>query len=254
MNNLSKLFQKYEAIVVLDVETTGLDAKNCHVIELAAIRIEQAENKSIKEAGRMNTLIQLPANEHIPERITELTGITDEMLENEGTPEGNAVAEFSKLITSARTLLVAHNAQFDIRFIRELIESYTEFIGETGDVLDHCDYLDTLTVLRDRRPYPHTLAAAIKEYGLTGSVSNSHRAIDDVEALLAVLISMDNERGNLQEYINLFGYNPKFGVINQRIPRIRYWPQNAMARGKVSMTTLPQRYKYANSNIHTENI
>ena len=234
MNNLSKLFQKYEAIVVLDVETTGLDAKSCHVIELAAIRIEQAENKSIKEAGRMNTLIQLPENEHIP--------------------EGNAVAEFSKLITSVRTLLVAHNAQFDIRFIRELIESYTEFIGETGDVLDHCDYLDTLTVLRDRRPYPHTLAAAIKEYGLTGSVNNSHRAIDDVEALLAVLISMDNERGNLQEYVNLFGYNPKFGVINERIPRVRYWPQNAMARGKVSMTTLPQRYKYANSNIHTENI
>lgn len=254
MNNLRKLFQDYEAIVILDIETTGLDTSSCHVIELAAIRIEQSVNKSIKETGRMDTLIKLPKNERIPERIAELTGINDDMLENKGIQEKNAVEKFSKLITSERTLLVAHNAQFDVRFVRKLIERHTEFIGETGDVLDHCDYLDTLTVLRDRRPYPYTLSAAVDEYGLIRSDNNSHRAIDDVETLIAVLISMDNERENLHEYVNLFGYNPKFGVINERIPRVRYWPQNTTERGKVSMATLPQRYKYANSNIYTESI
>lgn len=41
MNNLSKLFQKYETIVVLDVETTGLDAKSCHVIEVSITTLPQ---------------------------------------------------------------------------------------------------------------------------------------------------------------------------------------------------------------------
>lgn len=42
MNNLREVFRKYKAVVFFDVETTGLDAKTCRIIELAAIRIEQA--------------------------------------------------------------------------------------------------------------------------------------------------------------------------------------------------------------------
>lgn len=40
MNNFREIFQKYEAVVFFDTETTGLDAKTCRIIELAAIRIE----------------------------------------------------------------------------------------------------------------------------------------------------------------------------------------------------------------------
>lgn len=40
MNNLRDIFQRYEAAVFFDTETTGLDAKSCRIIELAAIRIE----------------------------------------------------------------------------------------------------------------------------------------------------------------------------------------------------------------------
>lgn len=42
MNNLRDIFQRYEAAVFFDTETTGLDAKSCRIIELAAIRIEKA--------------------------------------------------------------------------------------------------------------------------------------------------------------------------------------------------------------------
>ena len=68
--------------------------------------------------------------------------------------------------------------------------------------------MDLLTVYRDRRAFPHRLASAIEAYNLQDQVQNSHRAIDDVLATVAVLEAMAAERGDLTHYINLFGYNP----------------------------------------------
>ena len=56
-------------------------------------------------------------------------------------------------------------------------------------------------------------------------MQNSHRAIDDVKALVEVLKAMDNERDDLQTYINIFGYNPKYGVSGERIAGITYHEQ-----------------------------
>ena len=53
---------------------------------------------------------------------------------------------------------------------------------------------------------------AIDAYGLSGQVVNSHRAVDDVVATVAVMRAMEDERDDLDRYINLFGYNPKYGV------------------------------------------
>ena len=86
-------------------------------------------------------------------------------------------------------------------------------------------WLDSLTVYKDRRPYPHKLANAILAYELEGKVQNSHRAIDDVLALFEVLKAMDDERDDLANYVNLFGYNPKYGVSGRRITGVRYEPQ-----------------------------
>lgn len=72
-----------------------------------------------------------------------------------------------------------------------------------------------LTVYRDRRPYPHRLLNAIEAYGLGGKVRNSHRALDDVYATLAVMEAMDAEKQDLVEYVDLFGYIPKFGCPGQ---------------------------------------
>lgn len=227
MNNLRDIFQRYEAAVFFDTETTGLDAKSCRIIELAAIRIEKATDGSLIETDRADMFIKLPEGERIPDKIVELTGITDERLAAEGIPEGNAAAAFANMIYSSdRTLLVAHNAQFDLLFVREMLGRFTEFVEEGGDVLDFCDYLDSLTVYKDRRAYPHKLANAIAAYKLEDKVKNSHRAIDDVEALLEVCKAMDNERADLLSYVNVFGYNPKYGVAGDRLPRVTYWPQH----------------------------
>ena len=147
MNNLRNIFQRYEAAVFFDTETTGLDAKSCRIIELAAIRIEKATDGSLIETDRADMFIKLPEGERIPDKIVELTGITDERLAAEGIPEGNAAAAFANMIYSGRTLLVAHNAQFDLLFAREMLKRFTEF-SESGDILSPCDYLDSLTVTK----------------------------------------------------------------------------------------------------------
>ena len=54
---------------------------------------------------------------------------------------------------------------------------------------------------------------------------NSHRAVDDVLATAAVALEMEKERDDLHLYINLFGYNPKYGVDGRKISSITYKPQ-----------------------------
>ena len=85
--------------------------------------------------------------------------------------------------------------------------------------------LDALTVYKDRRQYPHKLENAIVEYNLSDKVVNSHRAIDDTLATVEVLKAMDDECSDLDKYINIFGYNPKFGVSGKKISSVTYVPQ-----------------------------
>ena len=108
---------------------------------------------------------------------------------------------------------------------------------------DPCDYLDSLTVYKDRREYPHKLANAIAAYNLEGKVQNSHRAIDDVAALFEVCKAMDAERADLLSYVNIFGYNPKYGVSGRRLPGVIYWPQNFNKYMQSPGYTLPARVR-----------
>lgn len=105
----------------------------------------------------------------------------------------------------------------------------------------HLDWLDSLTVYKDRRPYPHKLANAILAYELEDKVQNSHRAIDDALALFEVLKAMDEERDDLGSYVNLFGYNPKYGVSGRRITGVRYEPQGFNKSITRPEQTLPAR-------------
>lgn len=240
MSNLREIFQKYKGVVFFDTETTGLDAQSCQIIELAAIRIEQTDHGTLRVADSADVFIKLPEGQKIPEKITELTGITDEMLEAEGITEAEAAARFTDMIRGLPALLVAHNAQFDLLFIREMLQRH---VGDGKKLLEVADYLDSLTVYKDRRAYPHKLANAIVAYKLEDKVKNSHRAIDDVAALFEVCKAMDAERPDLLNYVNVFGYNPKYGVSGERLPRVSYWPQRFNNYMQAPNYTLPARNK-----------
>jgi len=235
-NVLRSLFEDHRALVLFDCETNGLDPAKHQIIELAAMRIEQTPRGALRIADQMDSFIRLPDGEKLPENIVELTGITDERLMAEGVSPHKAAKTFGRMFNgSSAVLMVAHNAQYDLQFASALLRSEQQTISVV------VNKLDTLTVFKDRRPYPHKLANAIIAYELTEKVHNSHRAIDDVLALFEVLKAMADERDDLATYINLFGYNPKYGVSGRRIPGIRYEPQqfvNVMTRPE---QTLPSR-------------
>lgn len=238
---MKDLFQHFASVVFFDTETTGLEAKTCRVIELAAMKVEQAQDGTLT-TEKCDMFVKLPDGQRIPDKIVKLTGITDDMLKNEGVTEAEACAVFSDMIDSERgpVLLVAHNAQFDILFVKAMLGRHD---GDGLKRLIRAYYLDSLTVYKDRRPYPHKLENAINAYGLQDKVQNSHRAIDDVEALFEVCKAMDNERADLADYVNVFGYNPRYGVAGDRITGVSYWPQTTTYHIVPQKLTLPSMVK-----------
>lgn len=242
MSNLADIFTKYKAVVFFDTETSGLDADACQIIELAAIRIEQTARGTLRMADTADVFVKLPEGEKLPEQITNLTGITDELLVAEGVTEGEAAARFTDMLRDGPVLLVAHNAQFDLLFCRAMIWRH---VADGEELFESADYLDSLTVYKDRRAYPHKLANAIVAYKLEDKVQNSHRAIDDVAALFEVCKAMDDERADLLEYVNIFGYNPKYGVSGFRLDGVTYWPQRFNKYMQSPSYTLPALAKGA---------
>ena len=210
---LDSLFTRFERIVVLDTETTGIDCKKDEIIELAAASVTPSGVES-----EMDVFIRLSEGRTLPPMITQLTGITPQQLEQEGVEKWEAAAQFAAMISHPNTLLVAYNAQFDLCFLYYFLHR----LG-CADVLKKAQFLDVLTIYKDRQDYPHKLADAVEKYGVSGE--NSHRASDDAAAALEVLAAMERERGDIDRYINLFGYNPKYGPPKPAIGSVRYEPQ-----------------------------
>lgn len=214
---MKKLWEQFDRIVIFDTETTGIEFGKDRIIELGAVSLENGE-----EIACMDDLIRLPAGQMLPPFIVELTGITDEQLLQEGVEQNVAVGHFCQLLEGAkRPLLVAYNAQFDLNFLYHFLRPF----GKVG-VLRLPRFLDALTVYKDRRDYPHKLANAIEAYQLGDRVVNSHRAVDDARATVALLEVMAEERSDLDQYIDLFGTHPKYGISGRRISSVTYRPQS----------------------------
>ena len=211
-----ELWKNFDRLVVFDTETTGIEFGTDRIIEIGAAALENGE-----EQGGFNALIRLPAGQTLPHFITQLTGITDEQLRDEGVDDRTAAEGFCRLLDGAeQPLLVAYNAQFDLNFLYYLLRP----LGLLS-VLQKPRFLDALTVYRDRRDYPHKLNDAITAYGLEDQAVNSHRAVDDARAAAVLLEAMAAERDDLDRYVDLFGYSPKYGVSGRRIASVEYRPQ-----------------------------
>ena len=220
---LETLFDRFDNIIVLDTETTGFSPRREEIIELAMLRVSRTG-----EAREFDKFIRLSPGRSIPPKIVELTGITDALLENEGVSKEEACTALADMLSLERPLLVAYNAQFDLGFLYYFLNGF----GKAG-VLKNVRMLDALTVYRDRRPFPHKLCNAVEAYSLVSQ--NTHRAIDDTKATYELLCAMDAEEPDLHRYINLFGYNAKYGVSGQRISSVSYRPQGYENKTKLYM-------------------
>ena len=177
MNQICKTNIK-EKYIVLDIETTGLSCTKNRILEIAAIKVE---NKNIIE--RFDTLIdpQLP----IPYRITQITGINDNMVCGAPLIE-NVLPELYDFFENLP--IIAHNAPFDISFISHNLSS-------CGYLLNN-RIIDTLKIARDIYPNfsNHKLDNIAKNLNVT--VETAHRAMADVETLHEVFNIMLNDIEN----------------------------------------------------------
>ena len=161
-----------EEFVVFDIETTGLSVLTSQIIEIGAVKIR---NGSVTD--RFNKFVKPDAA--IPQIITELTGIDDSMVADADKID-TVLREFLDFIGDR--LLIAHNANFDVSFIRKASR-------ECGYRFAN-PYLDTVTLSRFLNPdlKSHKLDVVAKYYDL-GSF-NHHRACDDAEMLANIFFAM----------------------------------------------------------------
>ena len=212
------LFAKYDRLFLFDTETTGLIYHRDEIIEFAAVVVERVNGKA-EITARYDELIALSPGGFVPPQIEKLTGITNEDLREKGISKTRLCCDIARLM-AGNTLLLAYNAHFDLSFLYYLLL-------RDGDpmILRGKDKLDLLTVYKDRRSYPHKLCNAIEAYGLSEQVVNSHRAVDDVVATVAVMEKMEEEKNDLHSYVNLFGYSSKYGIQGKAIGSVTYKPQ-----------------------------
>lgn len=157
--------------VVFDLETTGIDFMSNGITEIGAVKIV---NGKIKE--QFTTLVK--PDYRISEEIVKLTGITDEMVKD--APKiSTVIPDFIKFIDGA--ILVAHNADFDVRFIKRFAGA--EEYDVKNKVIDTCDL--SRKCLPHLRKYDlHTIADNF------GIIFRHHRALSDAYATSEVFIEL----------------------------------------------------------------
>ncbi len=215
-SNFSDFLSIYDSIIVFDTETSGLDFVKDEIIEISLLQIKGRDCPKI--SCELDRYIYL--GRPLDTAVVELTGITDEKLNECGLDRKEVAREVADIF-KGRNLVVAHNANFDLHFL-------TQMMKKTGVYLDtsSLDFLDTLTIYKDRRSFPHKLCNAISEYALEDKAVNSHTSIDDAYAALLVLDAMTEERDDIECYVNLFGYNPKYSFLPvPELSKITYCPQ-----------------------------
>lgn len=180
--------------VVFDIETTGLLPTKDKITEIGAVKIKKGEI-----VDRFSQLINPGIK--IPEKIVKLTGITDEMVSGKPSIE-SVLPDFLNFI--GNSVLVAHNASFDIGFIRENCKKINAEISNA--------ILDTLQLSRELFPQlkKHKLDVIAKHLNI--SLDNHHRAVDDAEAtanifLKCIDILKEKDIKYISEINKLFGDN-----------------------------------------------
>ncbi len=123
-----------DCYVLIDLETTGLSEVTANIIELCAMKVEGSD-----VVDEYHAYIHQDAP--LPPKIVQLTGITDERLQQEGIPRAEALRELLSFLGGER--LVSHNVRFDQRFLRAACRA--ESLPEPSNPT-----IDTLTLARER--------------------------------------------------------------------------------------------------------
>jgi len=160
--------------VVFDLETTGLNKETDKIIEIGAVKVKN---------GKITDRFSAFVNPKVPlsDKIIKLTGITDDMLNNQ-PDEDEVLPKFREFFGDS--VLVAHNANFDVGFVRQWAKG--KDIEINNSVLDTVELSKVLFPELSR----YKLDTVAKHLGV--SLENHHRAVDDAFCTAEIFVKCIN--------------------------------------------------------------
>jgi DNA polymerase III epsilon subunit family exonuclease len=165
--------------VVLDLETTGLNRHGDEIIEIGAIRVSLDSDNH----ATFQTLVR--SERKIPKKITQITGITQEMIDRDGIHVREALVQFGEFI--GELPLVTFNAEFDMAFLHNVANKHGVTLKNSY----------TCALKRARRAWPGLSSYRLSDLAQMGKLetSNAHRALGDCQRALIVFTSATSVLG-----------------------------------------------------------
>ncbi len=159
--------------LVLDIETTGLSPRTESIIEIAAIKVD---GETLEIIDTFEYLIEI--NRNVPSFITNLTGITNAMLEESGIPLSMALKLLKEFAEDLN--VYAHYAPFDKGFIRTNLNNHSIDYIET-------EWFDTIKLFKQKWPDRKTykLESLIIDFDL--ATKEDHRGLSDAKHTLELM-------------------------------------------------------------------
>lgn len=209
---LDRLLDRYGRLVFFDLETTGLSATDDRVLEFGSTTVTRDADGHI---AAENTEFLIRHADPIPSFIAEITGLTDDILNEKGMEREEGERRIVEHVLSSPALVVAYNAHFDMSFVYAILRRF----GEESR-LSAAHYLDVLTIYRDRVRDHHSLISAAQHFGIEMKVT--HHAASDAATVVSVLCAMIEENDDVENYIDLFGIPAKYATKTDELPGITY--------------------------------
>ena len=219
-----------DTFVVFDLETTGFSSKNDKIIEIGAVKIREG-----KVVDRFSEFVNPEIN--IPYKIIELTGITDDMVKDSETIE-NILPSFLEFCKGS--VIVAHNAGFDVGFIKKNAK-------DIGEEFDH-PVLDTVPLARYLYPELKKVKLNVVAKHLGISLDNHHRAVDDAKCTGEILLKCIEKLKDEKEINTLKELNKEF-LANVDIKKQPTYHIIILAKNQIGLKNL---YKLV-SQAHLDN-
>ena len=229
--------------IVFDVETTGLSAGSDRIIELGAVRV-----KNLTVTDTFDVFIK--TGQPLPTDIIKLTGITDEMLRTDGVSEKDALDRFYKFCGTdcqpgSGPLLMAHNADFDMGFLRAL--------AKRCGVPAEFPAVDTLAISRRALPQlkSHKLVKLAAHYKFdrdeNGEEIHFHRACDDAAVTAKIFIRMITD-ARKKGKLTVFGdINSVFGSLD--VKKAETYHMIILAATQAGLKNLYKLVSFSNLNF-----